>query len=81
MYEDFDEHIEDISGAFEDWMEHKYRAGQKEHGGKLWQKTGLLDMAIDEAIDLFIYLYTLKKQLEADSGDESSDPRLSRPRP
>jgi len=44
----------------------KYVTGQKEHGGNLWEKEGLLDMAIDEAIDQVIYLLTLKKQLEND---------------
>lgn len=42
----------------------KYRAGQKEHGGQLWTKAGLLDMAIEEAIDQVVYLLTLKQQLE-----------------
>ena len=42
----------------------KYRVGQREHGGQLWTKPGLLDMAIDEAIDQVVYLLTLKQQLE-----------------
>jgi len=42
----------------------KYRAGQKEHGGELWTKPGIIDMAIEEAIDQVIYLLTLKQQLE-----------------
>ncbi len=42
----------------------KYRAGQVEHGGKLWTKPGIIDMAIEEAIDQVIYLLTLKQQLE-----------------
>lgn len=41
----------------------KYLRGQAEHGGQLWQKSGLLDMAIDEAIDQVIYLLTLREQL------------------
>lgn len=42
----------------------KYRKGQAEHGGNLWQKGGMLDFAIEEVIDLAVYLYTLKEQCE-----------------
>ena len=47
----------------------KYVRGVKEHGGHLWQKPGLLDEAINEAIDQVVYLLTLKEQL----GDRSID--------
>lgn len=46
-------------------IKNKYVAGVKEHGGNLWQKEGILDMAIDEAIDQVVYLLTLKQQLES----------------
>ena len=42
----------------------KYRAGQKEHGGDLFHKKGIIDMAIEEAVDQVIYLLTLKRQIE-----------------
>jgi hypothetical protein len=42
----------------------KYNAGQKEHGGMLWTKPRIIDMAIEEAIDQVIYLLTLKSQLD-----------------
>jgi hypothetical protein len=42
----------------------KYVKGQKEHGGDLWKKKGIIDMAIEEAIDQVVYLLTLKEQLE-----------------
>lgn len=60
-------HLDEIIFAFEDLVEKKYTAGQKEHGGNLWDKKGLIDMAIDEAIDQVVYLLTLKQQIE-DSG-------------
>lgn len=41
----------------------KYVRGQAEHGGDLWRKGGLLDMAIDEAVDQLVYLLTLKEQM------------------
>lgn len=42
----------------------KYEAGQREHGGELWEKPGMLEHAIEEAIDMVVYLYTLKEQKE-----------------
>lgn len=42
----------------------KYRKGQAEHGGNLWLKGGMLDYAIEEVLDLAVYLYTLKEQCE-----------------
>lgn len=40
----------------------KYEAGQEQHGGNLWEKPGMLEHAIEEAIDLVIYLYTMLEQ-------------------
>lgn len=40
----------------------KYEAGQAEHGGNLWEKPGMLECALSEAIDLVIYLYTAIEQ-------------------
>lgn len=42
----------------------RYRNGQHEHGGKLWQKPGALDNAIQEATDTLVYLITLREQLQ-----------------
>lgn len=41
----------------------KYERGQREHGGRLWRKAGIIDMAIEEAVDQVIYLLTLRDQL------------------
>ena len=41
----------------------KYKRGIKQHGGKLWLKQGLVDEAMNETIDLWAYLYTLKQQI------------------
>lgn len=40
----------------------KYEAGQIEHGGNLWEKPGMLEQAIEEVLDLAVYLYTLREQ-------------------
>ena len=56
-------HLKRLVEQFQCRASLKYRKGQQDHGGNLWVKSGLLDMAIDEAIDLVIYLLTLKEQL------------------
>ena len=43
----------------------KYRAGQKEHGGRLWEKGGMLGHVEAEVTDLNVYLPTLRAQLMA----------------
>lgn len=43
----------------------KYEAGQAEHGGNLWEKPGMLEQAIAEAIDMVVYLYTLQEQRDS----------------
>jgi hypothetical protein len=42
----------------------KYKKGQKEHGGNIWEKAGMLANAEDESTDFIVYLYTLREQLE-----------------
>ena len=63
MEEQHQAHLDSIIVDFSELVTKKYTAGQKEHGGNLWQKEGLIDMAIDEAIDQVVYLLTLKDQL------------------
>lgn len=57
-------HLDRIRMRFVADLEAKYTQGQREHGGNLWQKPGMIDEAIKEAIDLVVYLYTLKEQIE-----------------
>lgn len=66
MSDEQEQHLEDIQDDFCDLVEHKYRAGQKEHGGFLGDLPAeqLLDNAIDEAIDQVVYLLTLKQKLQ-----------------
>jgi hypothetical protein len=42
----------------------KYTAGQREHGGEIWTKGGMLLESQNEVIDLSVYLYTLREQLQ-----------------
>lgn len=59
-----EQHLERVKARFALAADHKYRAGQKEHGGNLWLKPGMVDMLLEEAIDFYIYLATLKEQIE-----------------
>ncbi len=43
-------------------LRQKYESGQREHGGNLWEKPGMLEQAIAEVLDLAVYLYTLREQ-------------------
>ncbi len=58
------EHVDQIGGDFIKLMTAKYVRGQQEHGGNLWTKKNLIDMAIDEAIDQVTYLMSIKRQLQ-----------------
>lgn len=55
-------HLTHIKQMFAASVDLKYRKGEEEHGGNLWDNDHLLDEAINEAIDLFVYLVTLKGQ-------------------
>lgn len=59
-----EQHLQKIKDDFCKLSDKKYRAGQKEHGGDLFKKKGIIDFAIDEAIDQVIYLLTLKDQIK-----------------
>jgi hypothetical protein len=56
-------HALELAQRFSEQMITKYKLGQEEHGGNLWEKTTLLDNAIDEVVDLAIYLLTLRDQM------------------
>ena len=58
------EHLARVKTNFTELATDKYIKGQSQHGGNLWEKKNLIDMAIDEAIDQVIYLLTLKEQIE-----------------
>jgi len=57
-------HLSDICVNIQKRISDKYRNGQKEHGGDLWEKSGMMDNALDEVADLVTYLHTLRSQLE-----------------
>lgn len=65
MTKEQEEHLQNIKDDFVRMVDRKYRKGQKEHGGDLFDKSTseLIDMAIDEAIDQVVYLLTLRDQV------------------
>jgi len=62
MNESQEHHLKRIKDAFDGWCDSKYRAGAFEHGGDLQELSPLelIDAAIDEAIDSFTYLFTIR---------------------
>jgi len=54
-------HESEIIDWFATTLSRKYRAGQEEHGGRLWRKPMLQHM-IDEVTDLVVYLSTHRSQ-------------------
>lgn len=64
MTAEHEAHLQRLKEQFTKDLDAKYRAGQEEHGGELWEKRGMLAHAIEEAIDQVVYLYTLREQLE-----------------
>jgi hypothetical protein len=61
-----EDHIRVLQEVFQEAIDRKYRAGVAEHPGFIWNKTetDLLDEAIDENIDQFVYLLTLKQKFK-----------------
>jgi hypothetical protein len=57
----------------------KYEAGQIEHGGKMWEKPGMLDHAKEEVIDLWHYLCTLEDQIASIKEGVDNSPRPDGP--
>lgn len=65
MHKKNEEHLMSIIEQAIDRIDRKYRKGDKEHGGQLWEKKDIIEMAIDEAIDQVVYLITLKQQIDS----------------
>jgi len=55
-------HLSRVKARFTADLDAKYRAGQMEHGGNLWEKPGALEQAYAEVLDLATYLLVLMEQ-------------------
>jgi hypothetical protein len=58
-----EQNLAESNSAFLKLSDKKYRAGQKEHDGNLWEAPGLIDEAMKEVIDQWHYLFNLKNQI------------------
>lgn len=63
MSEQQEAHLRRIKANFTVKVDAKYRAGQKEHGDDLKGRSALsiIDDAISEAVDMVVYLETLRE--------------------
>jgi hypothetical protein len=62
-----EQHLSVTIGKFIQAVVPKYRAGQKEHGGNLWDKPNL-PFLLEEVSDFVVYAYTLQEQIERACG-------------
>ena len=58
-----EDHLANIQQTVGVEIERKYRLGQAEHGGDLWERVPLVDDMIEESIDQMTYALNLKSQL------------------
>lgn len=58
-------HLQGILDTFVSRCPTKYRAGQAEHGGNLWDLSilQLIDNTIEESVDQFVYLVTVRDKV------------------
>jgi len=61
---DREAHLKEMQDAFLKLSRTKYEAGQLEHGGKMWEKSGMLDHLEEELVDAWHYIRTLRRQIE-----------------
>jgi hypothetical protein len=53
-------HLREIKQVISEQLEFKYRKGQQEHGGNLWERN-CVEEAYKEATDLVTYLHTARE--------------------
>ena len=78
-----EQHLAAIQAAFKEQCEAKYRKGQQEHGGNLWERRTVNDLE-PEIVDAWTYMQCIKAdfrrinqfavlaQMAIDSGDLAS---------
>jgi len=73
MSPDQEAHLRRVKAHILRRIDAKYRAGQREHGGNLWKKPGVLEMLLDELVDACVYA---ESKLEQDENPGIVDPAL-----
>lgn len=73
MTKEQEDHLELLKLNFVSTVDKKYRKGQAEHGGNLINMPvlELIDSAIEEAVDQFVYLTTLRNKLATTKGEQN----------
>ena len=64
MTSEQDNHVIGIVQRLVSGVTDKYEAGQKEHGGNLWKKSGIIRNIHNETFDFAVYVDVLKQQLQ-----------------
>jgi hypothetical protein len=65
MTADRERHLAAVLDSAHALIDQKFRAGQVQHGGNIWEKPGMLQHAIEEVADQTVYLFTLEGQMSA----------------
>lgn len=65
MGPDHEAHLQRIQTRLAKDLDAKYRAGQEHHGGRVWEKPGMLEAAYEEVLDLAVYLLVLLEQRDS----------------
>lgn len=65
MTADQEAHLARVKARLLADLDAKYRDGQEKHGGELWLKPGMLEAALEEVLDLAVYLYTAIEQRDS----------------
>lgn len=58
-----EEHLKFCMDTVSVLQREKYVNGQEEHGGNMWAKTGMLNAALEEVVDLANYIPTIQLQI------------------
>lgn len=65
MTEPQEAHLEGVKARFCKEIDPKYRGGQRDNGGDLWEKKGVVKMMREEALDQVTYTDVLIQQFKS----------------
>ena len=65
MTEEHERHLHYIKERINHLITAKYRKGQAQHGGRLWEDRNVFSDALEEVVDLVSYMITMEAKLES----------------
>ena len=65
MTVEHERHLHYIKERINHLITAKYRKGQAQHGGRLWEDRNVFSDALEEVVDLVSYMITLEQKLES----------------